>query len=132
MIKTIILLIAPKRCSALHKQCLLPSNVLRYIPSLQDILCRRSIHSGSKTEAAVEAKKEEEGGDGAEREAESPRTATEAKKKEKERMRLVESLSDPYKIQQGGTLGCRGCHSSFRTTQTPPRTFPTPLKSCLL
>ena len=40
-------------------------------------------------------------GDGAEREVESPRAAVEAKKEEKKRMMLVESLSDPYMIQQG-------------------------------
>ena len=37
-------------------------------------------------------------GDGAEREAESPRAATKAKKEENERMRLVEGLTEPYKI----------------------------------
>ena len=37
-------------------------------------------------------------GDGAEREAKSPRTATKAKKEGKERMRLVEGLTKPYKI----------------------------------
>ena len=45
--------------------------------------------------------KGEKGGDGAEREAESPRAATEAKKEENERMRLEESLSNPCKVQQG-------------------------------
>ena len=55
---------------------------------IQDRSCRRG-------------QKEEEGGDGAEREAESPRATTEAKKEEKERMRLVESLSNPCKVQQG-------------------------------
>ena len=37
-------------------------------------------------------------GDGAEREAESPRDATKAKKEEKERMRLVEGLTEPCRI----------------------------------
>ena len=37
-------------------------------------------------------------GDGAEREAESPRAATKAKKEERERMRLVEGLTEPYRI----------------------------------
>ena len=55
---------------------------------IQDRSCRRG-------------QKGEEGGDGAEREAESPRNATEAKKEENERIRLVENLSDPCRIQQG-------------------------------
>ena len=37
-------------------------------------------------------------GDRVEREAESPRAATKAKKEEKERMRLVEGLTEPYRI----------------------------------
>ena len=68
------------------------------------MLSRRSIHSGSKIKAAAKAKKEEEGGDGVEREVESPCTTTEAKKEENERMRLVKSLSDPCSIQQGVPL----------------------------
>ena len=40
-------------------------------------------------------------GDGAEREAESPRSTTTAKKEENERMRLVENLINPCRIQQG-------------------------------
>ena len=37
-------------------------------------------------------------GDGSEREAESPRVSTKDKKEEKERMRLVEGLTEPYRI----------------------------------
>ena len=37
-------------------------------------------------------------GDGAEREAKSPRTATKAKKEENERMRLAEGMTEPCRI----------------------------------
>ena len=37
-------------------------------------------------------------GDGAEQEAESPHASTKAKKEEKERIRLVEGLTEPYRI----------------------------------
>ena len=40
-------------------------------------------------------------GDGAEREAESPRAATKDKKYENESMRLVEGLTEPWRILQG-------------------------------
>ena len=73
-------------------------------------------------EVATEAKKEEK------MEMGLKEAVVEAKKEEKMVMGLKEVES--REIPAGFNKGCPQIHSSFRTTQRPPKTISTPLKPC--